>query len=158
MMFLGLSTVILVVQPYKKSYMNVLDGLLLALIGFLILLIVTLLYILPSARSETLPLIIVITSSVPMLVLLFAALYRQLKGKHIMQFFVRKVNTLLKQVCTRNQAEEEISVADSLPHRLISPNQYDGSLLSESEQTHANTEIPTVRGQVSPVYTYGSIS
>ena len=75
-----------------------------------------------------------------------------------MQFFVGKVNTLLKQVCTRNQAEEEISVADSLPHRLISPNQYDGSLQSESEQTYANTEIPTVRGQVSPVYTYGSIS
>ena len=60
---------VLVVQPYKKTYMNVLDGLLLALIGFLILLLLTFLHILPSARSETLPLIIVITSSVPMLVL-----------------------------------------------------------------------------------------
>ena len=75
-----------------------------------------------------------------------------------MQFFVGKVNILLKQVYTQNQAEEEISVVDSLPHRLISPNQYDGSLLSESEQTHANTEISTVRGQVSPVNTYGLIS
>ena len=75
-----------------------------------------------------------------------------------MQFFVGKVNILLKQICTQKRTEEEISVADSLPHLLISPNQYDGSLLSESEQTHADTEIPTVRGQVSPVYTYGSIS
>ena len=32
-MFLGLSILILIAQPYKKSYMNVLDGLLLALLG-----------------------------------------------------------------------------------------------------------------------------
>jgi len=158
MMFLSLSTVILVVQPYKKSYMNVLDGLLLALIGFLILLLLTFLYILPSSRSETLPLIIVITFSVPMLVLLFTVFYRQLKGKHIMRFIAGKVNILLKKICAQKRAEEEISAADSLPHRLISPDQYDRSLLSESEQTHVNTEAHTVQRHVSPVYTYGSIS
>ena len=147
----------LIIQPYKKSYMNVLDGLLLAVTGFLILLIVTFLYMLPSSRSETLPLIIMITSSVPMLVLLFPVFYRQLKGKHIMRFIAGKVNILLMKICTQEWAEEEISVADSLPHRLICPDQYDRSLLSESEQTHVNTEAPTVR-QVSPVYTYGSIS
>ena len=70
-----------------------------------------------------------------------------------MQCIAGKVNTLIKQVCTRNQAEEETSAADSLPHRLISPDQYDGTLLS-----HVNTEIRTVRGQVPPVYTYGSIN
>ena len=158
LMFLSLSTLMLIIQPYKKSYMNVLDGLLLSLLGFLTLLLVTFLYMLPSSRSETLPLIIVSTISVPQLVLLFTVFYRQLKGKHIMRFIAGKVNILLKKICTQKRAEEEISVADSLPHRLISPNQYDRSLLSESEQTHVNTEAPTVRGQVSPVYTYGSIS
>jgi len=63
----------------------------------------------------------------------------------------------MRCIAARNQAEEEVSVADSLPHRLINPNQYDRSLLSESEQTRANTEAPTVQ-QVSPVYTYGSIN
>ena len=56
-MFLSLSILVLIVQPYKKSYMNVLDGLLLALLGFVTLLIVTFLYILPSA-NETLPLLL----------------------------------------------------------------------------------------------------
>jgi len=158
LMFLSLSTLILIVQPYKKSYMNVLDGLLLALMGFLTLLLVTFLYILPSRGNEALPLVLVLTSSIPQFVLMLIVLYRQLKGKWIMRRIAGKFNTLIKQVCTRNQAEEETSVTDSLPHRLISPDQYDGSLLSESEQTHVNTEILTVRGQVSPVYTYGSIN
>jgi len=47
-MFLSLSILILIVQPYKKSYMNVLDGLLLALFGFLILLVITFQFLLPS--------------------------------------------------------------------------------------------------------------
>jgi len=34
----------LILQPYKKSYMNVLDNSLLALLGFLLLLLVTFLY------------------------------------------------------------------------------------------------------------------
>jgi len=84
LMFLSLSTLMLIIRPYKQSYMNVLDGLSLSLFGFLTLLLVTFMYILPSSRSETLPLIIVITISVPQLVLLFTVFYRQLKGKHIM--------------------------------------------------------------------------
>ena len=58
LMFPNLSILIIILQPYKKSYMNVLDGLLLALIGFLTLLLFTLLYILPSLNA-TLPLIFV---------------------------------------------------------------------------------------------------
>jgi len=139
--FLSLSMLILIVQPYKKRYMNVLDVLLLGLIGFLTLLLVTFLYLLPSAGNETLPLLLVLTSSIPQLILLIVVPCRQLKGKWITQFIAGKVNTLIKQGCTRNQAEEDISVSDSLLHRLIIPNQYNRSLLSESEQTHANTEV-----------------
>ena len=55
MMVLSLSMLILIVQPYKKSYMNVLDTLLLALLWFLTLLTVTFEFLLPSSRDETLP-------------------------------------------------------------------------------------------------------
>jgi len=75
LMFLGLSIFILIVQPYKKSYMNVLDSLLLALLGFLTLLLITFMFLLPSDRSETLPLVIVITCSLPQLVLLLSLTY-----------------------------------------------------------------------------------
>ena len=156
LMFLSLSILTLILQPYKKSYMNVLDGLLLALLGFLILLLVTFLYILPSA-NETLPLLMVVACGVPQLALLLSVTYRQLKGKQVAQYIAGKVRTLLKR---RNQAEDEPSDADSLPDRLINPNQYSRFLLSESEHAHAQTasESLTVRGRVPPVCNYGSIN
>jgi len=64
---------------------------------------------------------------------------------------------MAEKIHKRNQAEE-LSEADSLPHRLANPNQYNKSLLSESELTHHNSETLTVCGQVPPVYTHGSIS
>ena len=72
---------ILIVQPYKKWYMNVLDALLLALLGFLTLLIVTFEFLLPSSRDETLPIIFMIACGLPQLVLLLSVSYRKLKGK-----------------------------------------------------------------------------
>ena len=77
-------------RPYKKSYVNVLDGLLLALLGFLILLLVTFLYILPSA-NETLPLLMVIVCGVPQVVLLLSVTYTQLKGKQIAHYIAGKL-------------------------------------------------------------------
>ena len=72
---------ILIVQPYEKRYMNVLDALLLALLGFLTLLIVTFEFLLPSSRDETLPIIFMIACGLPQLVLLLSVSYRKLKGK-----------------------------------------------------------------------------
>jgi len=83
-------------------------------------LIVTFLYIQPSA-SESLPLIFVIACGLPQLVLLLSVTYRQLKGKQIAQYTAGKFSTLLKQICKQNQAGDELSDADSLPHQLINP-------------------------------------
>ena len=152
LMFLSLSILITILQPYKKSYMNVLDGLLLALMGFLTLLLVTFLYILPSS-NETLPIILVIACSFPQLILLLSVAYRQLKGKQIAKYIAGKLHALIKQICARNQGENELSEDDTLPHRLVSPSQYNRSLPSESGQISE-----TVQGQLTPVYTYGSIS
>ena len=75
LLFLSTSLFILIVQPYKKHYMDVLDALLLALLGFLILLVVTLKFVLPSA-NETLPLIFVVACGVPQLALLLSVMSR----------------------------------------------------------------------------------
>ena len=157
LLFLSLSILILILRPYKRNYMNVLDGLLLALLGFVTLLIVTFLYILPSA-NETLPLLLLIACSLPQLVLVLSVTCRQLKGKQIAGHIAGKVSTFVKQIWKQNKAADELSDADSLPHRLVSPNQYNRSLLSDTEQTHNNSETLTARGQVPPVYTYGSVS
>ena len=121
--------------------------------GLLTLLNVTFQYLLPAA-NETLPLILVIITGFPQLVLLLTLIYKQLIGKWII-YVTGKISSFLKKIHKPNQAEEELSDTDSLPHRLVSPNQYNSSLLSETEQTH---KTPTVQGQVPPVYAYGSIS
>ena len=89
-----LSLLVLSVQPYKKSYMNVIDGLLLALLGVLSLLLITLEYLLPSA-NETLPLIFVIACGLPQLVFVLSVTCRQLKGKQMARYIAGKVSTLL---------------------------------------------------------------
>jgi len=73
-------------------------------------------------------------------------------------YIAGKVSTLLGQICKRNQGGDELSDADSMPRRLVNPNQYNRSLLSDNEQTHINSETLRARGQVPPVYTYGSVS
>ena len=153
-MFLGLSTFILIVQPYKKNYMNVLDGLLLGLLGFLSLLLITFQYLLPS-RNETLPLIYVITCSLPQLALLLSITYRHVKGKWIAQYVAGRVGALLKCIHTGKQTEG--AQEDPLPHRIVSPDQYNRPLLSVSEQANANV-TSAVQGPIPPVYTYRSIN
>ena len=137
LMFLSLSIFILIVQPYKKSYMNVLDGLLLALLGLVTLLLVTFQYLhnIITDGNGALALTLFIICSLPQFILLLNVTYRQMKGKRVVQSIARQVGTFLKKVCTRNHAKGQLSDANPLPHRLICPNQYNRS-----------------------VYTYGSIS
>jgi len=79
LMLLSLSILTLIVQPYKKSYMNVLDGLLLAVLGLLVLLLIT--FLQNSRGIKALPLILVIICGFPQFVFLLIVTYRKLKGK-----------------------------------------------------------------------------
>lgn len=58
---------IVIVQPHKKRYMHVLDALLLALLGFLTLVIVTFEFLLPTSRDETLHIVFMIACGLPSL-------------------------------------------------------------------------------------------
>ena len=107
LMFLSLSILILAVQPYKKSYMNLLDGLLLALSGVLTLLLITFHCLLPSANETLLP-IFVIACGLPQLAWVLSVNYRKLKGKQVAQYIAGKVRSLVKQICKQNKAGDEI--------------------------------------------------
>jgi len=100
----------------------------------------------------------VISSGLPQLVQLLSVTYRQLKGEQIAKYISGIVHNVIKQICTQNQGDNELSDTDPLPHRLVSPNQYNKSLLSESEETQANSESLSVGRQLTPMYTYGSVS
>ena len=62
----------------------------------------------------------------------------------MVQYVAHNVSILLKQTHRQSQAEDEPSDADSLPRRLINPNQYNSSLLSESEQVHTNSTYVSI--------------
>jgi len=70
--------------------------------------------------------IIVITCSLPQLVLLLSVTYRQLKGKWIAQYIAGRIGVLLKYIQRGKQAECELSEAEDaplrMPDRLASPN------------------------------------
>jgi len=91
-------------QPLKDNF-----------VGFLMLLVITFQFLLPSS-NETLPLIMMIACGFPQLVLLLTVIYRRLKGKRVVQYIAHNVSILLKQTHRQNQAEDEPSAADSLPH------------------------------------------
>jgi len=140
LMFLSLSILVLIVQPYKKGYMNVVDRLLLAELGFLTVLIATFLYTPPSG-NEKLVLLMVIAFSFPQLILLLTVTYNQLKGKQISQYIAGKVGIMLKQIYKPNQADEPPD-ADQLPRQLICPTSTTNLSLSKHMLTlkHLNHE------------------
>jgi len=154
---LGARSLISIQQIASFHYMNVLDGLLLAVLGLLVLLLIT--FLQNSRGIKALPLILVIICGFPQFVFLLIVTYRKLKGKWISRYIAGKVSTLVKQnlICKQNQADE-LSDADQLPHRLVNPSQYNKTLLSVSEQADDNSETLAIRGRFPPVYTYGSIS
>ena len=82
---------ILIVQPYKKSYMNVLDGLLLALLGFLTLPIVTFQYF--EVVTDGNEIQATMFCGFPQLILVLSVTYRQLNEKRIVQSIATQVST-----------------------------------------------------------------
>jgi len=67
------SLVIATARPYKRNYMNILESLMLALVGLLSLLILAYQYLLPADTHLLLPYLIITFASIPQLVL---ALYK----------------------------------------------------------------------------------
>ena len=129
--------------------MNVIDGLLLALLGVLSLLLITLEYLLPSA-SETLPLIILIACGLPQLVLVLSVTCRQLKGKQMAQYIAGKVSTLLKQ--TNFQMPIHCLID------WLTPTSTTGLYRQILNKHLKKSQTLTVRGQVPPVYSNGSVN
>ena len=58
-------------RPYKRNYMNILESLMLALLGLVSLLILAYLYLFPSGENLLLPYLIITFVSIPQLVLMY---------------------------------------------------------------------------------------
>jgi len=121
------SLFIATVRPYERNYMNVLESLILALLGLLSLLMLAYQYLLPSEAHLLLPYLIITLISIPQLVLILYILYHPLRGRLVKYITVRITNL---RANTRGQN------TDSLPDRLVNPDQYRPLLPAECELPH----------------------
>ena len=90
----------------------------LALVGLLSLLILAYQYLLPADTHLLLPYLIITFASIPQLVLIVYIVYHPLRGTN-----------------ARGQNTEQL-ITDSLPDRLVHPDQYRPLLPAESEFAH----------------------
>jgi len=124
---------IVIARPYKRNYMNVLESLMLALLGLVSLLILAYLYLLPSEAPLLLPYLITTLISIPQLVLILYIVYHPLRGRRLVKYITERITNL--KINAKGQNTEE-HITDSLPDRLVNPDQYRPLLPAESELAH----------------------
>ena len=157
---LATSLLIGIARPYKRNYMNVLESLMLALIGLLSLLILAYQYLLPTEANLLLPYLILTLISIPQLVLILYVLYHPLRGRRLVKYITGKITNLKTNTIGGQNTEQQVT--DSLPDRLVNPDEYRPLLPVEGDPELAHQQDSTESGNyercITPVYTYGSSS
>ena len=124
---------IAIARPYKRNYMNVLESLMLILLGLVLLLILAYQYLLPSEAHLLLPYLITTLISIPQLVLILYIVYHPLRGRRLVKYITERIRNLRTNVKGQNTEQQ---VTDSLPDRLVNPDQYSPLLPAEGELPH----------------------
>ena len=115
--------------------MNVLESLMLALVGLLSLLILAYQYLLPADTHLLLPYLIITCTliRIPQLVLILYIVYHPLRGRRLVKYITERIRNLRTNVKGQNTEQQ---VTDSLPDRLVNPDQYSPLLPAEGELPH----------------------
>ena len=151
------SLLIAIARPYKGDYMNVLESLMLALLGLVSLLILAYLYLFPSGENLLLPYLIITFVSIPQLVLILYILYHPLRGRRLVKYITVRITNLRTKAKGQNTEEQ---ITDSLPDRLVNPDQYRPLLPVEGELASQQDSVKSRSHEryIHPVYTYGSVN
>ena len=151
------SLFVAIARPYKRNYMNVLESLMLSLLGLLPLLILAYDYQLPSDTDLLVPYLILTFASIPQLVLTLYILYHPLRGRRLVKYITVRITNLKTKARGQNT---EPQITDSLPDRLVNPDQYRLLLPVEGELAHQQDSMQSGNHDrcITPVYTYGSVN
>ena len=154
-----------ITRPYKLSFMNNIDIVILFLLGVLTL--VTTTSVVPLLADFILGTTLLLL--IPHMILIFYICQKLANKIYITQCLKRKYKTLKRYMqATRPTREAEADVeaqsdTGSLPDRLVNPGEYEPVLPTTGEHTAAEhtenkkTDNEKLKGLI-PVYTYGSIS
>ena len=153
-------------KPYRSSVKNNIDILILLLLEGLSFVFYTLMYHPTSRTSRCAIVISTVLIAVPHMVLILHICNTLAKKVGLTQCLKMKYKTLklymLPARCTDADMESE-SDTDSLPDRLVNPQEYEPVLPAVGEHTAAeftesNEPANEDQRKLSPVYTYGSIN
>ena len=159
-----------VVRPYKRTFSNNVDILILVLLETMsVEMLLAAFHIAPPERFIYYVLSIILLLLVPHMILIFYVCYVLANKAGITQCLKRKYETLKRCVqATRPTSEAEADVeaesdTGSLPDRLINPEKYEPVLPTTEEHTAAEltedkeSDNEKLRRLI-PAYTYGSIN
>ena len=148
-----------IARPYKTTYMNNVDIVILNLLCLLSLVLVYLLY-LSDRRHSLMPILLL---GVPHITLIFYICYK-LAGKTGITQCLKACILTTRQTCQANANVESTSDTDSMPDRMINPGEYEPLLPNTNKHTVANSTadsgvlvIEEPRRLIT-VYTYESIN
>ena len=159
-----------VVRPYKRNFGNNVDVLILASLGISALLLLLAFYFhLTASAAFYHCLVVVLLLGVPHLALILYICSKLAKKLGITECLKRKGRFLYRCVLATRYARqyeadvETESVTDSLPDRLVNPEEYEPVIPTTEEHTDneviINNDLVNKEPNImNPVYTYGSIS
>ena len=143
-----------IARPYKTTYMNNVDIVILNLLCLLSLVLVYLLY-LSDRRHSLMPILLL---GVPHITLIFYICYK-LAGKTGITQCLKACILTTRQTCQANANVESTSDTDSMPDRMINPGEYEPLLPNTNKHTVANSTADNEaldieeRTSLTPVYT-----
>ena len=159
--FVSLSCLITIARPHKATHRNIIDSLVLALLGLLFLLLASVLYI-PHSKENHPLIVAMIFVGTPRAVLLSYISYKLVEKIGIVQFLTNKYRNLkqLELFIRHAPHNPETDVERELfPDRLHNPENY-----GPDAQEHTTSDPPQSKEatreprRLTPVYTYGSIN
>ena len=161
--FVIASCLFAVLRPYKLNVRNNVDTVMLGLLALLSLAFLTETNYPDTDSSAQSILVTTLLLGVPHMVLILYICYVLAKKANITQCLKRKYESLkrcLLAVWCTNQAEGDVeaeSDSDSLPDRLVNPEEYEPVTPATVEDTENKELVNEIPRTLTPVYTYGSI-
>ena len=154
-----------VARPYKTKIGNSVDVLILASLGTSALVLFLLLEVYFHLTAPLLHycyLVVVLLLGVPHMVLILYICYKLVNKLGVIKCLKRKGRCLKRCVLATiyaRQREANVkaeSITDSLPDRLVNPEEYEP--VQPTTEEHTDNEVKEEPNRMNPVYTYGSIS
>ena len=153
-----------ITKPYKTPYWNNADSLILALLGLLSLTFACMLYSPSSSTLTHAPVVSLLLLGVPHVALVFYICYKLAEKTGMTMWLKSKYKGLKERILSTiqmSQANQSPSDIESLPDRLINPEEYEALLPNTNEHTvgesmDSKVSIFDEPRKLTPVYTYGT--